>query len=419
MLARILLSLALTVMTLASAFADEPILLSDATRAKNADRAVVFMHGLLGDPRQSFGDWPRFIEKDNTTLPGHGKMSDIAIYAVDYQANFTSHSTLEDVANSVAAELAASSIFTDHRHVWLVAHSMGGLILKRTLSLWRLQNKTAPLNRILGVGLLGVPSAGAPLADLVNTVGIGRLASWLGYNGDLVQDLTTDSGERYLNSLENDWMAVRDARDQGSVRKFTPRISCVYETKSEIKAFEILLGKQYGTVVPRLFASAACDEKIGLPVSHIKLIKPENERSQVVGWLRNLIRKSIIDGSQEQLTSIAMPVGAKGYLATKVDSLNRDLDLDRIERASGLPLQPERIEYADDNTSEMAQKLVPTGGELTASTKSDLIEQLVQKNSCIAADISPNRLLIKLKITAANTKQCSPGEYVCANQSCN
>jgi pimeloyl-ACP methyl ester carboxylesterase len=293
---RILLSLVLLVMTLARAFADEPILLSDPARAKNADRAIVFMHGLLGSPRQSFGDWPKFIAADDTEFPDHGKMSDVAVYAVDYEANFTSHSTLEDTANSVAAELAASSIFKDHRHVWLVAHSMGGLILKRTLSLWKLQNKTAPLNRILGVGLLGVPSAGAPLADLVSSVGIDRLASWIGYNGSLVRDLTTDSGERYLDSLENDWMAVRAARNQGPVTRYTPRISCVYETKSEIKAFEILLGKQYGIVVPKLFASAACDEKIGLPVSHIKLVKPENQRSQVVGWLRNLIRQSIIDG---------------------------------------------------------------------------------------------------------------------------
>jgi pimeloyl-ACP methyl ester carboxylesterase len=418
MLRRIFLLLALYATTLAPALADEPILLSDPARAKNADRAVVFIHGLMGSPRQSFGDWPRIIAADATALPDHGKMSDLAIYAVDYEANFTSHATLEDAAKGVASELAGSAIFKNHRHIWLVGHSMGGLVLKRTLALWKLQGKTAPYGRILGIGLLGVPAAGAPLADLVRALGVTRVANWLGYNGGLVQDLTTDAGERYLDSLETDWIAIRATRDQGMVRKFTPLVHCGYETKSESLLLENLLGRQYGTVVPKLFVSSVCDEKVGLPVGHMKLTKPESARSQGVGWLRDLIFRSIIAGRQEELVTITTDPRIKSSLAIKVDQLNRDLDPDRIERASGLPLQPERIEYADDKAKQTAAALIPLGGEFKASTKSDLMEEIAKKNSCIAADVSSNRLFIKLKILA-DTKECSQGQYVCANQSCN
>jgi hypothetical protein len=253
--------------------ATEPVLLSGQETVTNADRALVLVHGLLGAPRESFARWPYIIGTDQSELPGHGKLSDFAIYAVDYEADFETRATLEDIAGGVANDLAASPIFKRHRHVWFVAHSLGGLVLKRTFSLWQLQGKTILIDRVMGVAMLGVPSAGAPLADLAGKAGVSDLASWLGWNGGLVQDLTTDSGERYLDSLETNWMAIRANRDNSPVRRFTPKISCGYETKPE-SWFLAQLGEDYGTIVPKLFAGSSCDDRRGFPVAHTQLPKP-------------------------------------------------------------------------------------------------------------------------------------------------
>jgi alpha-beta hydrolase superfamily lysophospholipase len=198
-------------------------------------------------------------------------------------------------------ELAASRIFRRHRRVWFVAHSMGG----RTLALWKLQGKIVLLDRILGVGMLGVPSAGSPLADLVTKAGVAEVARVLGWDSALVKNLSSDGeGQHYLDSLETDWMAVKAARDSGPVRRFIPIIDCGYQTKSEFRVLELAFGAQYGTVVPKLFATSACDDRRGFSVSHIQLPKPASAKAPVHGSLRDLIMRSSAAGAQEHRDEI-------------------------------------------------------------------------------------------------------------------
>ncbi|MGY3362088.1 alpha/beta fold hydrolase [Bradyrhizobium sp. 172] len=398
--------------------ANEPLLLSDPKTSDSSDRALVLMHGLLGSPAQSFGKWPQIIAADHTLLPGHGVLSDFAVYAVDYEADFTSRGTLEDTAKGVADDLAASPIFRRHRHVWFVAHSMGGLVLKRTLALWKLQGRTVLLDRILGVGMLGVPSAGAPLADLAAGGRAGEVAQLFGWNGALLNDLTTDSGQRYLDALENDWIAVRGTRDNGAVRRFTPIVACGYETKPESRILEIAFGAQYGIVVPKLFATSACDDKRGFSVSHTQLPKPDDSRASVHGWLRALITTSATAALQEQRDGITTAPDVPSYLSGRVAFSNQDLDPANLDRATGLPREPERIEFADDRSRELAEKLILRSGPFTGSTKSDLYEAIAKKNTCLNLAISSNRLVITLGIRGEPVACRGGRDLVCSNQSC-
>jgi pimeloyl-ACP methyl ester carboxylesterase len=401
------------------AFADEPVLLSDPSKVDDADRALVFIHGILGSPTESFGNWPAIIAADNTQFPDHGKLSDIAVYAVDYQAHFTSQSTLEEVAVGIAAELGASQIFKKHRHVWLVAHSMGGLVLKQALISWKLAGKNVLLDRIQGIGMLGVPSGGAPLADLAQSLQADKIAKLLGWNGELVKDLTTDSGKRYLSALEDGWASVKTAFGQSSIRRYTPVIECGVETKPESRFAYIVSAEKYGTIVPKLYASSACNHTTSFPYSHIELIKPANSRSQVHSWLRELIIGSATEGLKEQWTQLTADPAVPSYLATRADYMNKDVEPVNFEPGSRLPLQPEKIEFDDDQSREAAEHLMLRGSSFVANTKSALFEAVAKKNSCIKAKISPNRLLITLSVHG-QTKSCGNGtDLVCVNQSCN
>ena len=64
---------------LATARAAAPKLLSNPSTVERADRALILIHGLLGSPVDSFGNWPAIIANDHTQLPGHGEMSDFAV----------------------------------------------------------------------------------------------------------------------------------------------------------------------------------------------------------------------------------------------------------------------------------------------------------------------------------------------------
>jgi hypothetical protein len=399
----------LTSFAFSAAQAREPILLSAPATATTADRALVLVHGLMGDPRLTFGKIPQFIGSDDSELPGHGKMSDLAVYAVDYQADFTSRGSLEVVAKGVADDIAASTIFRRHRHIWFVTHSMGGLVLKRSLALWVLRQKMVLFDRVVGIGMLGVPSAGAPLAKLLSSGRFDEVATALGWNGGLVRDLSTDEGQRYLGSLETDWMAVKALRESGSIRKFTPQIVCGFETRPEFRIMELVLGSNYGTVVPDLFASSVCDDRRGFPASHSELPKPEDRDAPVYVWLRDLIIKSATASLQEQRDAMttASP-DVPSYLAGKVDRSNEELEGTNLDRMTGLPHEPERIEFIDDKSREIAEHLVLRGGPFYGSTKSELYEALSKKNTCIHLSLGANRLLIRLAVDGP-TKTCRDG----------
>jgi pimeloyl-ACP methyl ester carboxylesterase len=407
-----------------SATAAEPVLLSDPAKVVDQDRALVLVHGLLGSPTDSFGSWPKIISMDQTNLPDHGKMSEFAVYAVDYQADFKTRTKFDDVAKGVADDLAASQIFGRHRHVWFVAHSMGGLVLKRTLVLWKLQGKSLLIGRLMGIGLLGTPSAGAPLADLAQKYGADGLATTFGWDGELVKDLNTNGGS-YLDSLETDWLEVRNERDNAAQRRFTPTIWCGFETKPELGSWVRALSAQQDIdeIVPKLFTSTVCDDRRGFPVKHTDLIKPKDAADSVHLWLRQLIASSIVKGLNEhrdELATAPPSVDQNGdvvaNVAERVEFLNRALEPANFDQATGLPKEPELIEFSDDASGQRAKTLVLRGGPFDGNTKLAMW-QAAAANKCLELSYSPNRLKLRLKISEEVT-QCSHGANVCRGQAC-
>jgi pimeloyl-ACP methyl ester carboxylesterase len=420
---RSIIALVIGLLMIQGAFAAEPRLLSDRAKVDDADRAIVFIHGLLGSPGASFGNWPALIGQDQFKMPGHGKFSDFAVYAVDYAADFETRAKLDDVAVGVARDLEASQVFRRHRHVWLIAHSMGGLVLKRTVAIWKLEDRMALIDRVMAIGLLGVPSNGAPLATLAQGYNVDEIATMFGWNGRLIKDLTTNGGS-YLDSIETDWKVIKFARTRDPQRRFTPIVSCGFETKPQITrrwwSAPFIWGleklsrtENLDTVVPKLFASTQCDMERGFPVTHTALIKPVDEADSIYVWLRRLVEDSINEGRREERVALTTaPIAGVSNpenfnLAERVQFLNDQ----KSQR------NPEQIEFVDSDSEQRAKRLVLREGPFHGDTLLNAFSAAAFRNKCLQVSSSANRLTVKLKIDAA-LLNCTDRASVCSGQRC-
>jgi hypothetical protein len=130
----------------------------------NVAADVVFVHGLQGDPRQTWtnrngGFWPSWLAQDN---------ADLAVWSVGYEAPASGWTgtamALFDRANNILADLADNGL-GDRPICWL-AHSMGGLLVKQMLrNAGDIAREFAPIRTATRcVVFIGTPNTGSDLA---------------------------------------------------------------------------------------------------------------------------------------------------------------------------------------------------------------------------------------------------------------
>ncbi|KAI9736325.1 MAG: hypothetical protein M1834_001211 [Cirrosporium novae-zelandiae] len=180
----------------------------------------IAISGLASHP---FGSW-KHRSKDSTfmwlrdQLPRDLPQTRNIIYGYDTQLVMSqSFQTINDLAISFIVKLKSSGRSLDSaKPVVLLAHSLGGIILKQALVL--LANGTdlerAILHEIQGIIFFGVPNKGMEMSHLMSMVE-GQP------NTVLVEPLCRDSG--YLSELDNQFNGITLLQDI--------RVISVYETK--------------------------------------------------------------------------------------------------------------------------------------------------------------------------------------------
>src|ERR1039457_2535754 len=100
-----------------------------ASTSQSKSKAVGFVHGIFGDPRSTWTAddgktyWPDL-------LGGDSQFDDADIVVKSYTSSGSS-SSVQTIAASLAAELAG--VFSSHKEVIFLCHSLGGLIVKQLL----------------------------------------------------------------------------------------------------------------------------------------------------------------------------------------------------------------------------------------------------------------------------------------------
>jgi len=245
--------------------------------------ALVFVHGLGGTPYCSFSpacertskgeppfSWFKVFAQDTRKSTVAGRVDEFAIYSLDYSDAFKTPTYVTNVAQAFKESKEFQKIFRDHTRIIFVAHSLGGLVLQRTLiSLW--QHDRAILQPVRAVILLGTPAKGAPFAYWVRvTRYIGRYAlrnamkQLIGLDVDATQvrDLrTVDDGNPFIADLQNNWNGMLGSNDRPPAFE----LRCAYETVPETGTI---------IVVPKDYIEPLCTSPKAFAIKHTLLPKP-------------------------------------------------------------------------------------------------------------------------------------------------
>lgn len=229
---------------------------------ESSKKLIVFVHGVFGDPASSWTNqegisWPDLLKNDERFL-------DFTVATYRYDTPFLQRSSnIEEIAERLLLQLEDRSIFEKFNEVYFIAHSMGGLVVKRVLVNLNRPNQIKKLRTVKAVLYISTPAQGANLAEI---------GSWLSANPQL-RDMQPANLNSFLQTLENQWQNL--IRDRGTPP--FPQSFCAYETKPN-----------HGVVtVNRIYATTYCDQS-PLPVDedHSNIVKPSNRESTIYDWAR-------------------------------------------------------------------------------------------------------------------------------------
>jgi Putative serine esterase (DUF676) len=256
----------------------------DQLKNKKFERAIVFVHGLNGDSSTWADDSSRFVDKFKVENEVY---SNFALYIFEYHTKIIELSILRKFLSiipgkkpfakkekfnvgirRIAMQLKASlrDFLNDYKIIILMAHSMGGLIVKRAL----VEMEEEELKKIKLFISLSVPHHGAGLASIgAPLLKNPQLIDLQGFS-----DFTNDLTNRFSN-LKNQ-----------------PKV--IYQTGNQDRVVN------EGSAVP---AGVIADNRIDTDDTHYKVLNITDPMSHLV--YQRIIRelKDILNWERQQSTS--------------------------------------------------------------------------------------------------------------------
>jgi hypothetical protein len=236
-------------------------------KVEKPEGAVIFVHGVFGGSDASSGTW--FNARTQVSWPqligDDPSFSRFDVFVVNYGSPYMGQtSNIEQVAQRVFQQLLDHGLF-DYKNLYIIAHSMGGLITKRVIVELKLTEHASASGKIKAVLFLSTPAQGAPIAEV---------GSWLSANPQL-KDMEPSDFNTFLQTLENQW--ERFLRERDRARDAYPRVFCAYETRRTGPV----------RVVTRLYANSRCDN-IPYPIdlNHLEIVKPPDRSTDPYPWAK-------------------------------------------------------------------------------------------------------------------------------------
>lgn len=248
-----------------STLADKPPstgALSFTFMPESSQKLIVFVHGVFGDPSEAWTNrsgvsWPDLIKDDKS-------LQEFTVATYRYDTPYLQRSSsINEIAGRMVRQLEDQGVFGKYNEIYFIAHSMGGLVVKRVLVDLNRQTQIEKLHKVKAVLYISTPAQGAKMAEV---------GSWLSVNPQL-RDMHRADFNTFLQTLEDQWQNL--LRDRGLIP--FPRSFCAHETKP---THEIM-------IVSRVYAATSCDQN-SFPVDedHANIVKPSSAESDIYTWAR-------------------------------------------------------------------------------------------------------------------------------------
>ncbi|HZQ44812.1 MAG TPA: hypothetical protein VFA99_16270 [Acidobacteriaceae bacterium] len=226
---------------------------------QNNPRVIIFVHGLWSGSeawrceQDKNAWWPAMIAKDENTI-----FANTDIYVVGYPTpKHGGKMTITDLASVIVNRMKSNGVFSRHKEVIFVAHSLGGLLVEKILLTY---HKDAPSEKVKAIFFYGTPHEGSRLAN------IGRFIN----SDPLLKELETGRGNLILRDLDQTW-----ASSGFDIKQY-----CAFEKKPENGAI----------VVDEYSASRGCIDPIAINENHRDLVKPCAVTADSYTYLENGLR---------------------------------------------------------------------------------------------------------------------------------
>ncbi len=374
-----------------------------------SDRAIVFIHGLFGDPITTFTaknsphSWGELIADDNDAvgLAAGPTLNEYAVYAVDYTSLFAKPGiSVQEAAVAVRNILVNNGIFQRYNQIIIVTHSLGGIITKRLILEFKARDQKKYIDRISAVFFLAVPSQGASLANLSDLELSKLMARMFGLNYRIVTDLQPRTVNTFLDALEADWVEFLVSRERNS---HFPVVYCAYET--DPVALSTI-------VVNSIFASTRCSGSAeAIARDHLGIVKPVDRADYIYGWVKHRIGLSSAVTRSSGVSSwgpdrAGDPIETLGaYLETL-----RELHSDEENRdAATQIMEVEEEIIIDSEDSSIAHKFYPRPKKYTGFKPADVLDEIERLNDCVQINTTKDRRSVRVSFDMGRVKTCGVG----------
>jgi len=347
------------------------------------DKLIVFVHGFGSDAKAAWTNdrtgtyWPQLISSD-------GEFSDYAVLTTSYSSpRLRLGASIEQTAEALGTALKDEGIYTRYSQIDFIAHSMGGLIVRRMLVRLRNSGDDTALQRVGAVFFFATPTSGARLANL---------GDWISLNPQ-ARDLDTSDVNTFLQSLDNDWEDLLRERSQRTEGR--PQVFCSYE----LQRTRVSLWT-YVQVVPELYSKTTCDEvPQGFDRDHFTLVKPDNDQDDVYKWTR--VRLLRVRGRIGQV----MWNGGE-TLGSVVNRLQNAYRNDEV---------PEIVRFSPRAERVMSTLWIPSA-DYRRDSWGELFKAVAVDHSCLSVEIAEPGHVVELN-QAGPVKACRT-RTICATDKC-
>ncbi|MEB3792938.1 hypothetical protein [Acinetobacter sp. IK40] len=318
------------------------------------NKYVIFVHGLTGKVGTTWGNFPKFIEEDESI---EYKVIECGYTSPNLAWLFLkSGPTILNIANGVLTEIN-SKCDIENDDIILVGHSMGGLVIRKMLL--RL-NAQGIKHNIRKVCFFDVPHQGSGLAN------IGKFISWR---------------NRHLRSLVTNSDELEDINEQWTDQRIDQSLNIL----SIIDANQTIVSSASSKSIFRYHPIETINN-----VNHSSIVKPKLESDLVVVLLKKFIKSKPLVGKFN--SGIGKPIyqwlrydERKHELPYKADDA-RKLAFDALTQAlssntpyvrltglSGLGKSRLILEYKKNKNIEDEEFLVINGGDIDKTIKNEIL----------------------------------------------